>query len=81
MNDLTITAHLEPDTRTRVACFPDKRADSGGRFVTLRIGGGSVEIALIAIPGTADVLRALAIAASEAARELDSMTALPEVSA
>ncbi|MER5181873.1 hypothetical protein ABT009_26550 [Streptomyces sp. NPDC002896] len=81
MNDLTITAHLGADTRTRVVSFPDTGADRGGRFVTLRIGGGPVDIALIAIPGTADVLRAIATAATEAARELDGMTASPEVSA
>ncbi|MER5181314.1 hypothetical protein ABT009_23640 [Streptomyces sp. NPDC002896] len=79
MNDLTITAHLNADTRTRVVTFPDTNADRGGCFVSLRIGGGPVDIALIATPGSADVLRALAVAAGEAARELDGMTA--EVSA
>ncbi|MET9515055.1 hypothetical protein [Streptomyces sp. NPDC002994] len=75
MNDITVTAHLAPDTGTRVVTFP------GSDFVSLRIGGGPVDVVLIAPSGTADVLRAIATAAEEAARELDGMNAPAEVSA
>ncbi|MFI0088649.1 hypothetical protein [Streptomyces bobili] len=72
MNSMTTSAHLEPDTTSRVTVFAP--TDRGGRFVSLRIGGDSVDIALIANPGTADALRALARAADEAASALDQMT-------
>ncbi|MEV6614632.1 hypothetical protein AB0N31_12310 [Streptomyces sp. NPDC051051] len=72
MKSLTTSAHLEPDTTSSVTVFSP--TDHGGRFVSLRIGGGDVDLALIAQPGTADVLRALARAADEAASALDQMT-------
>ncbi|MFI6489870.1 hypothetical protein [Streptomyces sp. NPDC050564] len=75
MKTLTTSAHIEPDTKTRVTAF----AADGGRFsepfISLRIGGDLVEIALIARPGTSAALRALATAALEAAGLLDTMTA------
>ncbi|MET7313717.1 hypothetical protein ABZS68_43890 [Streptomyces sp. NPDC005571] len=75
MNDITVSAHITPDTRTRVVAFPD----SG--FVSVRIGGGPVDVVLIADLGTSDVLRAIASAATQAARELDGLTTPTEVSA
>ncbi|MGW0083157.1 hypothetical protein [Streptomyces sp. NPDC003393] len=74
MRTLTTSAHLEPDTTTRVNVF-DATHD-GECFVSLRIGGELVDIALIARPGTADALRALARAAEEAASALDQITDL-----
>ncbi|MFJ9716051.1 hypothetical protein ACIRPQ_08945 [Streptomyces sp. NPDC101213] len=72
MKSLTTSAHLEPDTTSSVTVFGSD--DHGGRFVSLRIGGSDVDLALIAQPGTADALRALARAADEAASALDQMT-------
>ncbi|MEU2163298.1 hypothetical protein [Streptomyces sp. NPDC019208] len=71
MNDITVTAHLTTDTRTRVVVFADHE------FVSLRIGGGTVDVALIAPAGTADILRAISAAADQAARELDDLTTTP----
>jgi hypothetical protein len=76
VKSLTTSAHIEPDSRFRVTAF----ADSAAPFVSLRIGGDSVEIALIAAPGTSGTLRNLAAAALEAADALDAMhTNAPEV--
>jgi hypothetical protein len=76
VNSLTASAHIEPDTRFRVTPFPDRSAP----FVSLRIGGDFVEIALLAAPGASKSLRNLAAAAIEAAGALDAMTAdAPEV--
>jgi hypothetical protein len=75
MNDITVTAHLTTDTRTRVVVFADHD------FVSLRIGGGPVDVALIAPAGTADILRAISAAADQAARELDTLPDLDEESA
>ncbi|MFD4758545.1 hypothetical protein ACFWOJ_06545 [Streptomyces sp. NPDC058439] len=75
MNDITVTAHLDTDTTTRVVAFPNHD------FVNVRIGGGSVDIVLMAVLGTADVLRAIATAATQAACELDALNAPVEVSA
>ncbi|MGN9791824.1 hypothetical protein ACTMTU_12135 [Streptomyces sp. OZ13] len=75
MNDITVTAHLTTDTRTRVVVFADHE------FVSLRIGGGPVDVALIAPAGTADILRAISAAADQAARELDALPDLDEESA
>ena len=75
MNDITVTAHLTTDTRTRVVVFADHD------FVSLRIGGGPVDVALIAPAGTADILRAISAAADLAARELDDLTITAEESA
>ncbi|GGT21983.1 hypothetical protein GCM10010271_26660 [Streptomyces kurssanovii] len=72
MNDITVTAYLAPDTRTRVVIYADHD------FVSVRIGGGPVDVALIAPAGTADVLRAIAAAADQAARELDTLPGLAE---
>ncbi|GAA3771305.1 hypothetical protein [Streptomyces chiangmaiensis] len=78
MKSLTTSAHIEPDTRFRVTEF----SDSTDPFVSLRIGGDFVEIALIATPGTSETLRNLAAAALEAADALDALnTDAPEVSA
>ncbi|MEU6652723.1 hypothetical protein ABZ904_25640 [Streptomyces sp. NPDC046900] len=73
MKTLTTSAHIEPDTTSRVNVFPS--TDRGGAFVSLRIGGDLIDITFIARPGTADALRALAGAAEEAARVLDQITA------
>ncbi|MDQ0831555.1 hypothetical protein QF032_003399 [Streptomyces achromogenes] len=73
MKSLIASAHIEPDTRFRVTPF----ADRANPFVSLRIEGDSVEIALLACLGTSDALRALAAAAIEAAGALDAMTAAP----
>ncbi|MER6066951.1 hypothetical protein [Streptomyces sp. NPDC001792] len=78
MKSLTTSAHIEPDTRFRVTPFADRATP----FVSLRIEGDFVEIALIASPGTAEALRNLAAAAVEAAGALDAMaTEAPEVAA
>ncbi|MFE9495979.1 hypothetical protein [Streptomyces collinus] len=69
MKTLTTSAHIEPDARFRVTPFAD-RANS---FVSLRVEGDSVEIALIASLGTSEALRNLAAAAIEAAGALDVM--------
>lgn len=66
---LTTTAHLEADTTARVSLFGPASGDEG--FVSLRVGGEFVDLALIARPGTADALRTLARAAEEAAAALD----------
>jgi hypothetical protein len=71
MNSLTTSAHIEPSTQTLVKVFDG--AHDGDRFVSLRIGDGPVQIALIAAPGSAEALRALAAAAEQAAQELDRM--------
>ncbi|GED86969.1 hypothetical protein [Streptomyces sp. 6-11-2] len=72
MKTITISAHLEPDTTSRVTVF-DSTPD-GECFVSLRIGGELIDIALLAQPGTAGALRALARAAEEAASALDLIT-------
>ncbi|WP_030180391.1 hypothetical protein [Streptomyces violaceorubidus] len=72
MRTVTTSAHLEPDTTSRVNVFDSTPDDEG--FVSLRIGGEAIDIALLARPGTADVLRDLARAAIEAASALDRMT-------
>jgi hypothetical protein len=78
VKSLTSSAHIEPDSRFRVTTF----TDSTDPFVSLRIGGDLVEIALIAAPGTSETLRNLAAAALEAADALDALnTDAPEVSA
>ncbi|MFG2462450.1 hypothetical protein ACGFWE_36050 [Streptomyces sp. NPDC048523] len=71
MQTITTSAHIEPDTHFRVTPFPDPAHP----FVSLRIGGDFVEIALLAAPGTSEALRNLAAAAIEAAGALDAMTA------
>ncbi|MGI5511921.1 hypothetical protein [Streptomyces sp. CA-106131] len=71
MRTLTTTAHLEPDTTTRVSRFDP--TTNGEGFVSLRIGGESLDITLLARPGTADTLRAIARAADEAATALDQI--------
>jgi hypothetical protein len=77
VNSLTTSAHIEPDTRFRVTPFADRTAP----FVSLRIGGDFIEIALLAAPGASGALRRLAAAAIEAAGALDAMTTdAPEVS-
>ncbi|MFB7324041.1 hypothetical protein [Streptomyces sp. NPDC056190] len=76
MKSLTASAHIESDTRFRVTTFADRATP----FVSLRVEGGFVEIALIASLGTAEALRNLAAAAIEAAGALDAMaTDVPEV--
>ncbi|MEU1695926.1 hypothetical protein ABZ590_32125 [Streptomyces hirsutus] len=75
MQTITTSAHLEPDTTSRVSVFDSTPGSEG--FVSLRIGGDSIEIALLARPGTADALRALARAATEAAAALDRLTGPP----
>jgi hypothetical protein len=78
VKSLITSAHIEPNSRFRVTEF----SDSADPFVSLRIGGDLVEIALIAAPGTSETLRNLAAAALEAADALDAMnTNAPEVSA
>ncbi len=69
MQTITTSAHIEPDTRFRVTPF----ADRANPFVSLRIGGDFVEIALLAPLGTSEALRNLAAAAIEAAGALDAM--------
>ncbi|MFE5538405.1 MULTISPECIES: hypothetical protein [unclassified Streptomyces] len=71
MNSLSVSGHIEPDTRLRVTAFPD----SSRPFVSLRIEGDTTEIALLAAPGSAEALRALSAAASEAAATLEALTA------
>ncbi|KAA6218802.1 hypothetical protein [Streptomyces filamentosus] len=70
MDNISVTGHLKPDTRTRVTSFPGHARP----FVSLRIEGDAVEIALLCSPGSADALRALATAAAEAAATLDALT-------
>ncbi|MFE3761254.1 hypothetical protein ACFXPI_05755 [Streptomyces sp. NPDC059104] len=71
MNGLSISGHIKPDTRLRVTAFPDRSRP----FVSLRIEGATTEIALLAAPGSAEALRALSAAASEAAATLEALTA------
>ncbi|GAA2290451.1 hypothetical protein GCM10010415_72640 [Streptomyces atrovirens] len=76
MQSLTTSAHIEPDTRFRVTPF----ADRANPFVSLRIEGDSIEIALLASAGASEALRNLAAAAIEAAGALDAIaTDAPEV--
>ncbi|MFJ8696378.1 hypothetical protein [Streptomyces roseolilacinus] len=72
MKSCTLSAHLEPNSTSRVSVFGATEDDEC--FVSLRIGGELVDFALIARPGTADALRALARAADEAASTLDRLT-------
>lgn len=72
MKALTASAHLEPDSTSRVTVFD--KTDGSGCFVSLRIGGELLEVALIARPGTVGALRSLARAAEEAASALDRIT-------
>ncbi|MYV49961.1 hypothetical protein [Streptomyces sp. SID2888] len=75
MNHVTASAHIEPDTRFRVTPFTDR----ANPFVSLRIGGDFVEIALLASPDASKALRSLAAAALEAAAALDAIaTDTPE---
>ena len=69
MQTITTSAHIEPETRFRVTPF----ADRINPFVSLRIGGDFVELALIARLGTSEALRSLAAAAIEAACALDAL--------
>ncbi|MEU0964281.1 hypothetical protein ABZ357_02160 [Streptomyces sp. NPDC005917] len=73
MKSITTSAHIEPDTAARVDVFDG--TDHGGCFVSLRLGGDFVDIALIARPESSKALRALARAAEEAAHVLDRMAA------
>ncbi|WP_031163163.1 hypothetical protein [Streptomyces durhamensis] len=78
MKSLTTSAHIEPDTRFRVTPF----ADRANPFVSLRIEGDSIEIALISSAGTSTALRNLAAGAIEAAGALDAITTdAPEAAA
>ncbi|MFF3462140.1 hypothetical protein [Streptomyces sp. NPDC002619] len=75
MKSLTTSIHIEPDTRFRVTSF----AEHANPFVSLRIGGDFIEVALIASLGTSEALRNLAAAAIDAANALDTMaTDVPE---
>jgi hypothetical protein len=73
VKSLTASAHLEPDSTSQAHVID--ATDDGGAFVSLRIGGKLVDIALIARPGTAGALRALARAADEAASAPDQIAA------
>jgi hypothetical protein len=75
MKSLAISAHIAPDTETRVTVF-DTTPDRNDPFVSLRIAGPDITLALLAAPGTASALRELAHAAQEAAQVLDTMTTL-----
>ncbi|MFJ5709650.1 hypothetical protein [Streptomyces sp. NPDC093105] len=70
MDSISISSHLKADTRTRVTSYPDHSRP----FVSLRIEGDAIEIALLCSHGSADALRTLATAASEAAAALDALT-------
>ncbi|MFE5922596.1 hypothetical protein [Streptomyces sp. NPDC056468] len=81
MNSLTVSAHVTPDTETRVTVF-DVTPDRSEPFISLRIAGQSVVVALLVSPDSAQALRALALAATEAAQVLEAMTRItPEVAA
>ncbi|MET8446585.1 hypothetical protein [Streptomyces sp. NPDC005209] len=69
MKTLTTSAHIEPDTRYRVTPFADRACP----FVSLRIEGDFIEIALLATTGASEALRNLAAAATEAAGLLDAL--------
>ncbi len=71
MNSLVVTAHIEPDTETRITAFGGDGQPDGEPFVSIRIGSGSVDIALLAAPGASQALRKVAAAAEEAARVLE----------
>jgi hypothetical protein len=73
MNSLTVSAHIAPDSEIRVTVF-DTTPDHTDPFVSLRIGGPDITLALLAAPDSAPTLRALAHAAEEAADVLDTMT-------
>ncbi|MFJ8931782.1 hypothetical protein ACIRLA_34885 [Streptomyces sp. NPDC102364] len=65
MKGLTVSAHVEPDSTSRLVVFDN--------FVIVRVGGRDVEITLLATPGTSAVLRDLARTANEAAEVLDKL--------
>ncbi|WP_127465661.1 hypothetical protein [Streptomyces sp. B27] len=69
MNDLSLSAHINAETRIRVVPFPS----STYPFISLRLEGDGIEIALLAAVGSADILRDLATAATEAADTLDTL--------
>ncbi|MCS0638748.1 hypothetical protein NX801_24445 [Streptomyces sp. LP05-1] len=69
MKHMAVSAHIEPDTHYEVTPFPGPNS-----FVSLRVGDGLLALALIAPAGSADALRALATAATEAAGTLDALT-------
>ncbi|WP_234538969.1 hypothetical protein [Streptomyces shenzhenensis] len=73
MRSITTSAHIEPETTARVQVFDG--TDHGDCFISLRLGGDLVDIALIARPESSEALRLLARAAEEAAYELDRMAA------
>ncbi|MGD6744881.1 hypothetical protein ACOKM3_23970 [Streptomyces sp. BH106] len=73
MKSLTVSAHMEPDSASRLATFDD--------FVVVRVGGSNVEISLLASPDTSKALRDLAARLNEAAQILDTMATSAEVSA
>ncbi|MGW2565579.1 hypothetical protein [Streptomyces sp. NPDC001537] len=69
VQNLTTCAHIASDTRFRVTSF----AEGADPFVSLRIEGDFIAVALLAAHGTSEVLRNLAAAAIEAADALDAM--------
>ncbi|MFZ3595569.1 hypothetical protein [Streptomyces sp. BH104] len=73
MKSLTVSAHVEPDSASRLVTFDG--------FVVVRLGGSNVEVSLLASPDTSKALRDLAARLNEAAQVLDTMAASPEVRA
>ncbi|MFI5664689.1 hypothetical protein [Streptomyces sp. NPDC051684] len=73
MKSLTVSAHVEPDSVSRLVTFDG--------FVVVRVGGRDVEVTLLASPDTSKALRDLAARLNEAAQILDTMATSAEVSA
>lgn len=71
VDTISVNSHLKPDTRTRITSFPGRSRP----FVSLRIEGDAIEVVLLCSLGSADALRTLATAATEAAATLDALTA------
>ncbi|MFF7256691.1 hypothetical protein [Streptomyces microflavus] len=71
MRTLTVSGHIDPNTAFRVHPFPNPAHP----FVSLEVEGADITISLLASTGSAEALRSLAAAATEAATTLDTLTA------
>ncbi|MEV7164849.1 hypothetical protein AB0N60_22350 [Streptomyces microflavus] len=70
MRTLTVSGHIDPSTAFRVRPFPNPAHP----FVSLEVEGADITISLLASAGSANALRSLAAAATEAATTLDALT-------
>ncbi|MFF8437760.1 hypothetical protein [Streptomyces bacillaris] len=70
MRTLTVSGHIDPNTAFRVRPFPNPTDP----FISLEVEGTDITISVLASTGSADTLRKLAAAATEAATTLDTLT-------